>query len=167
MQTCRPVRVCWKEPLTLTAAPLVLLSACCCPPLPTLQALAAKYRDPPKSLQEAARRAWAPIACRSCTFDRRQRKAAEVERAQLAQLLGFFDAHLHPDGPQHAALCVQIWGGDGGDAAAAEQQGGRLLRPADVAAFKAAAALMPQPDVVLPPPPADAGGGMAVLPSLL
>lgn len=134
-----------------------------------MQALAAKYCDPPKSLHEAVRRAWAPIACRSCVFDRRQRKAAAVESLGLAQLLAWYDEHLHPDGAQHAALCVQIWGGadDDAGAAAAEQQGARLLRPDDVAAFKAAQPLMPAADVVLPPAPTPPVGGEVGLPSSL
>jgi secreted Zn-dependent insulinase-like peptidase len=134
-----------------------------------LQALQGKYLDPAKSLHEAARRAWVPIHSRSLAFNRRQDKADAAGKVTQQQLLDFYDNFLSPQGQQHKALCVQIWGSqrirskDPEDTAPAadativqqqQQQQQQQLRipvkPRDVAAFKLRQPLMPMADVVLP-----------------
>jgi hypothetical protein len=153
--------------------PLLLLQT-----LQTLQALAAKYLDPPKSLQKAAKRSWRPIRERTLQWDRRRQKAAAAQAVTAQQLLEFFDAHLHPDAAQHKALCVQIWGGRKGvSAAAGAAQAGELGAGADadgsavvaagpgvgalqqvtvladdVEQFKYSQPLMPAAEMCLPPP---------------
>eukprot|EP00878_Enallax_costatus_P010944 GHUV01011431.1.p1 GENE.GHUV01011431.1~~GHUV01011431.1.p1 ORF type:complete len:705 (+),score=247.42 GHUV01011431.1:138-2252(+) len=75
------------------------------------KALRDKYLDPPKSLQEAARRTWSPISTRSLVFDRRKQKASVAAVLDQQQLMGFYDAYVDPRGPLHRALCVHVWGG--------------------------------------------------------
>jgi hypothetical protein len=95
------------------------------------------------------------------------------------QLLQFFDTYLHPDGVQHKALCVQIWGrrkgGLAAAGAAAGEQGavagstgdGRvqqlMVQAGDVEKFKQSQPLMPAPDVCMPPPAVGGGSPKAAL----
>ncbi|KAF6262496.1 Metalloenzyme, LuxS/M16 peptidase-like protein [Scenedesmus sp. NREL 46B-D3] len=148
------------------------------------KALVAKYLDPPKSLQEAAKRAWRPIRERTLQWDRRRQKATAAQALTAQQLLEFFDAHLCPAAVQHKALCVQVWGGRkgmlaaagasagekgtaaqaAGGAVAAENAGGGgaqqlTVLADDVEQFKQSQPLMPAPDVFMPPPAA-AGWGI-------
>jgi hypothetical protein len=140
-----------------------------------MQALAAKYLDPPKSLQEAAKRSWRPIKERTLQWDRRRQKAAAAQAVTAQQLLEFFDAYLHPDAAQHKALCVQLWGGRKGSIAAAGEQGSAVdviadgssvvaaqsgfggaqqlvVLADDVEQFKCSQPLMPVPAICMPPP---------------
>jgi hypothetical protein len=140
-----------------------------------LQALTAKYLDPPKSLQEAAKRSWRPIRERTLQWDRRRQKAAATQALTAQQLLQFFDTNLHPDGMLHKALCVQIWGGRKGAGAAAGEQdaaadpadGGRVqqlvVHADDVEKFKQLQPLMPAPYVCMPPPAVGGGSPKAAL----
>jgi secreted Zn-dependent insulinase-like peptidase len=123
-----------------------------------LQSLTGKLLEPPKSLKEAARRAWAPLgATRTLDWRRRQSKAAALAAIDQAQLLCWYDAVVHPGGASHAALCVEVWGGDASAVAASEQEPGTntlVLREASLQAFKRAQPLLPLPEMVLPPPAA-------------
>jgi hypothetical protein len=147
--------------------------------LSPLQALTAKYLDPPKSLQEAAKRSWRPIRERTLQWDRRRQKAVATQALTAQQLLQFFDTYLHPDGVQHKALCVQIWGGSKGvlaaagaaageQGAAADSTGGGMVQQLvvqadDVEKFKQGQPLMPAADMCMPPPAVGCGSLQAAL----
>lgn len=122
------------------------------------QALYAKYLEPAKSLHEAAHRAWVPIgSSRTLVFDRRQQKAAAVQAVTQDQLMQWFEDYVNPEGQQHHALCVQVWGGAGpapADAVAAAQQAGvssSVVVPDQVSRFKQHQSLLPLPAMQLPP----------------
>ncbi|KAF8073057.1 PXM16 [Scenedesmus sp. PABB004] len=118
------------------------------------QALRDKYLEPPKTLAEAARRTWGPIAARHLDWARRRAKAAAVAALTAEDLLAFYDDVLHPDAPRHAALSVQLWGGAGGGEAAvdaAAAAGAAVVLPEQVAEFRADRGLLPAAEVVLPP----------------
>ncbi|WIA09303.1 hypothetical protein OEZ85_008710 [Tetradesmus obliquus] len=152
------------------------------------KALSAKYLDPPKSLQEAAKRSWRPIRERTLQWDRRRQKAAAAQALTAQQLLDFFDQQLHPDAAQHQALCVQIWGGrkaalavaaagELGAAADAGPPSGAVgpVRPGvagsqqltvladEVEQFKRSQPLMPAPEIIMPPPAVSSGTPQAAL----
>lgn len=154
--------------------------------LTPVQALSAKYLDPPKSLQEAAKRSWRPIRERTLQWDRRRQKAAAAQALTAQQLLQFFDQKLHPDAAQHQALCVQLWGGRKGALAAAGEQGaaadagqpgGAVMAVGpgvsgpqqltvladDVKQFKLSQPLMPAPEIIMPPPAVSSGTMQAAL----
>eukprot|EP00877_Chromochloris_zofingiensis_P011717 jgi/Chrzof1/679/Cz01g24250.t1 len=78
-----------------------------------MQALQQRYLEPPKSLHEAAARAWRPIKRRTYAFERRAHKAAAILDIQAQQLISFYDSHLTPHGTFHKRLCAQIWGSRG------------------------------------------------------
>ena len=76
-----------------------------------MQALREKYLQPPKSLREAAGRAWHPIHARTLDFNRRKQKAVTVEKMVLEDLLKFHEEYLTPNGVKSGMLCTQIWPG--------------------------------------------------------
>ncbi|KAG2488331.1 hypothetical protein HYH03_013181, partial [Edaphochlamys debaryana] len=83
-----------------------------------------RYREPPRSLAEAARRCWQPVRHRGYAFDRRERKARALEGLGLQDLVAFFEAHALPSAPSARLLCCELWGAAaGGDAAAAAPGG--------------------------------------------
>jgi secreted Zn-dependent insulinase-like peptidase len=90
-------------------------------------------------------------------FDRRQQKAAAVQAVTQEQLMQWFDDYVNPEGQQHHALCVQVWGGTGpapADAVAAAHQAavsGSVVVPDQVARFKQTQSLLPSPALQLPP----------------
>lgn len=131
-------------------------------PMPSnTQALQQRYTEPPRSLADAASRAWRPIRRRDYVFTRRAAKAEFVGGVRLGALLCFYDARLAPTGPQQRRLCVQVWGGaarraaatageaaaEGGGAGAVE--GELRVVGEQVAAFKACLPAYPVTDVLL------------------
>lgn len=142
------------------------------------QALRDKYLDPPKSLREAARRAWTPVSTRSLAFDRRKQKACLADALDQQQLMDFYDTYVDPGGPSHQALCVHICGGSQqvppdvltaqveGQATSSNLSGSSsssiprpgsssnhvTVRPEGVDVFKRCQPLMPLPDFISPPP---------------
>ncbi|GBF97149.1 insulin-degrading-like metalloprotease [Raphidocelis subcapitata] len=83
------------------------------------RALCERYLEPPKSLRDAALRAWRPIERRTLDWARRQAKADAAARITKADLTAFFDRHLSPASPGYRLLCTQIWGGGAPAAGAA------------------------------------------------
>lgn len=148
-----PLRLCYTCLNPVSSLPSCGASALL---LHCVQSLVGKYLEPPKSLQEAARRAWSPVgATRSLQFDRRQLKAAAVAVLQQHQLMHWFDNVVHPQGGRHHALCVQVWGGKVGVEeayeSAAAQQPTACVDGSKMEAFKACQPLLPLPEVQLPP----------------
>ncbi|KAG1681130.1 hypothetical protein FOA52_015572 [Chlamydomonas sp. UWO 241] len=73
-------------------------------------ALRERYDDPPKSLSDAAARAWGPIRRGTLDFGARQAKAAALQGLDRAQLLAFYNECVRPGGARAAALCCEVQG---------------------------------------------------------
>eukprot|EP00873_Tetraselmis_striata_P005224 jgi/Tetstr1/425488/TSEL_015935.t1 len=84
-----------------------------------IASLSAKYREPPKTLWDAASRMWNEVSDRSYCFDRRDRMAAAVKAATKAHVLQLYDRHISPRGSHTALLTVNIQGSgaEGGEQA--------------------------------------------------
>jgi hypothetical protein len=89
------------------------------------QALQERYLEAPKSLRDAAARAWRPIGRRTLDWSRRAHKAAAAAQITRSDLLEFYDHHLSEGARGYRLVCAQVWGGAGKAAskAAAAQAG--------------------------------------------
>lgn len=53
--------------------------------------------EPPKSLSDAAARAWLPIRQHTYAFDKRFKKAQVLQQVTLSDLLELYDTHIYPN----------------------------------------------------------------------
>ncbi|KAI8465691.1 MAG: hypothetical protein J3K34DRAFT_395999 [Monoraphidium minutum] len=83
------------------------------------RALQDRYLEPPKSLREAAARAWRPIQRRTLDWGRRAHKAAAAGGVTRGDVLEFYDRHLSEGSPGYRHLRAEVWGGGAAPAAAA------------------------------------------------
>ncbi|KXZ55385.1 hypothetical protein GPECTOR_3g511 [Gonium pectorale] len=123
--------------------------------------LAERYSEPPRSLAEAARRAWQPVRYRSYDFGRRDRKAEALRALTLEDLVAFYERHVNPAAASARVLCCEIAGGAGPSAKAPR------VNAAPAATAAAAARAAPPSGVAAPLPsapsaPAAAAGWVAV-----
>ena len=73
------------------------------------------YLEPPRSLSEAAARAWAPIKSGTFDWEARMLKAECIKVVSHEQLVNFYDKHIFPSATPFALpsarLCVEIQSG--------------------------------------------------------
>jgi hypothetical protein len=112
-------------PLTRVHRHRVVFPLCPAPPAARPQALQQRYLEPPKSMRDAAVRAWRPIERRSLDWARRAAKAEAAGALSRGDLLAFYDSHLSPGSPRYRHMVTQIWGGgQAGGATGGLEEGG-------------------------------------------